>query len=338
MVPPQVDLTVLDDDARWADASECVDLLVAGIWYLHDTLQSRYPKCALLKRITQLGDRFARLSSEGWANATQVSGPEAVAFFTEMNALGTLGHSLWRLKGHLDSRGLRYELDELSQLGTGENPAGDRLRLRGQGFLLLAAGHLANQGFDLEFIPRRKGEQTPDLFAIRDGNRFACEVTNRYPESGDFTSVEFFWSTIHGVVDNKKGQLQGSEFKNGVLIIDCTPVWEAFGLAHVPIGGEAVFFIPENLGGPRSVSGPLVRYDDSPHSKGLQGLETAIRGSTIETVILWNHRFETSDVSYRRRMEYRILGTAHGCVFWSYFPKVCVFPGPQLNVVWPAGS
>jgi hypothetical protein len=266
-----------------------------------------------------------------------VSAADASTFFAELNTVGTLGRSLWQLKELLDAPGLRYELKELSQLGTGENPAGDRLRLRGQGFLLLAAGHLVSEGFALEFISRRQGEQTPDFFAIRDGNRFTCEVTNCYPETGDCASVDFFWSTIHRVVQKKRAQLQGSEFTNGVLIIDCSPVWEAFGLSHVPIGGQAVFFIPENLGGPRSVSAPLVRYDESPHSVGLRGLEDGIRGTNIQTVILWNHKLELSDIGYRRRMEYRILGTAHGCVFWSYFPKACVFPGPQLNVVWPPG-
>src|SRR5262249_40324033 len=137
-----------------------------------------------------------------------------------------------------DAPGLRYELKELSQLGMGANPAGDRLKLRGQGFLLLAAGHLLREGFELEFIRRRDGQQTPDFFAKRDGNKFTCEVTSRYPETGDFSDVAFFWDTINGVAQNKRAQLQGSEFTNGVLVIDCSPVWEAFGLADVPIGAQ----------------------------------------------------------------------------------------------------
>ncbi len=337
MAPTQVNLAILDDNARWADDSECVNLLVAGIWFLHDTLQSRHPRCPLLRRITQLGDRLEHLRKASGSDPSKVSVTDASAFVTELNTVGTLGHSLWRLKGYLEMPGLRYELKEMSQLGTGENPAGDSLRLRGQGFLLLAAGHLVSQGFTLEFISRREGEQTPDFFAIRDGNRFTCEVTNRYPETGDYVNVDFFWSTVHGVVKKKRRQLQGSEFTNGVLIIDCSPVWEAFGLAHVPIGGQLVCLIPENLGGPRSVSAPLVRYDESPHSIGFQRLQEAIRGTNIQTVILWNHRMEVSEVGCRRRMEYRVLGTVDGCVFWSYFRKACVFPGPQVNVVWPPG-
>jgi hypothetical protein len=336
MAPARVNLAILDDDARWADNSECGDLLVAGVWFLHDTLKSRHPRCPLLGRITQLGDQLERLRSASGGDPSNVTAADASAFFTEMNTVGTLGHSLWRLKRHLDAPGLRYELSELSQLGTGENPAGDQLRLRGQGFLLFAAGHLVSQGFDVEFISRRKEQQTPDFFAIRDDNRFTCEVTNRYPETGDCTSVDFFWSTLHGVVNNKRNQLRGTEFTNGVLIIDCSPVWEAFGLSDVPIGGQLVFSIPEHLGGPRSTPAPLVRYDESPHSLGLRGLEDAIRGTNIHTLVLWNHKLEISDVGYRRRMEYRILGTVHGCEFWSYFPKVCVFPGPQLSIVWPA--
>lgn len=333
-MPAQVNFTVLDDDARWADNTECVDLLFAGIWFLHETLKSRHPRCPLLCRITQLGNDFELLRLASGSDASKVSPDDAKASFAEFNTLGTLGRSLWQLKEHLDARGLRYELKELSKLGRGENPAGDSLRLRGQGFLLLAAGHLASQGFNLEFINRREGQKIPDFFALRDGVSFTCEVTNRHPETGDYTDVDFFWSTIHDVVQNKRTQLQGPEFTNGVLIIDCTPVWEAFGLAHVPIGGQMAYLVPENLGGPRSGSAPLVRYDESPHSIGLQGLEDVMRGTNIQSVILWNHKVAFSEIGYRRRMEYRILGTVHGCAFWSYFPKACVFPGPELDVVW----
>ncbi len=333
MVPAGLDLAILDDDARWADDTECVDLLFAGTWFLHETLKARHPKCPLLPRLIQMGDQFERMYAGSGADATKVNVADASAFFTELNTVGTLGHSLWRLKTHLDHPGLRYELKELSKVG--DNPAGDKLRLRGQGFLLMAAGHLVKEGFGLEFIKRRAGDQTPDFFAIRDGNKFACEVTSRYPESGDFNDVEFFWQTVNGVVENKSKQLQGNEFTHGVLIIDCTPVWDAFGLANVPIGGQFVGFIPENLGGPRQISAPLVRYDGSPHSAGIQALEAAIRGTNIESVILWINQFIVDEVGYRRRMACRILGTVHGCVFWSFFPKTCVFPGPQVKLQWP---
>ena len=87
MAPPQIDLKVLDDNARWADDTECIDLLIAGIWFLHDTLKSRYPKCDLLQRITQFGDRFERMRSASGGDATNVSGSEAASFFAEMNTL-----------------------------------------------------------------------------------------------------------------------------------------------------------------------------------------------------------------------------------------------------------
>lgn len=112
-------------------------------------------------------------------------------------------------------------------------------------------------------------------------------------------------------------------------------MWDAFGLANVPIGGQFVGFIPENLGGPRQISAPLVHYDGSPHSAGIQALEAAIRGTNIESVILWINQFIVDEVGYRRRMACRILGTVHGCVFWSFFPKTCVFPGPQVKLQWP---
>src|ERR1043165_7888079 len=116
MAPPRVNLAILDDDVRWADNLECGDLLFAGVWFLHDTLISRHPRCPLLGRITQLGDQFERLRSASGSDPSKVTAADASAFFAEMNTVGTLGHSLWQLKGHLDAPGLRYELNELSQL------------------------------------------------------------------------------------------------------------------------------------------------------------------------------------------------------------------------------
>lgn len=335
MAPPQINLSLMDDDARWADDTECLELLIAGVWQLHGTLKARHPKCVLLRRIDRLAGEFERIQRVSGGDAAKVSVAEVAGFMSELNTLGTLGYSIWHLRGYLDAPGLRYELKELSQLGCGENPAGDTLRIRGQGFLLLAAAHLAKEGFGLEFIPRRNGEQTPDFFATRDCTRYTCEVTNRYPMSGDFGSVEFFWESIQGVVQTKRNQLRGSEYIRGVLIVDCTPVWDAFGLARVPVGGVVAVFLDELHGGPRTVSAPMVRYDDTPHSVGLRGLEEVIQGSNIETLVLWNHQLELTDTGYHRRMEYRILGTLHGAAFWTYFPKTCVFPGPQCNVVWP---
>ena len=64
MVPAGLDLAILDDDARWADDTECADLLFAGTWFLHETLKDRYPKCHLLPRILQMGDRFEKMYAD----------------------------------------------------------------------------------------------------------------------------------------------------------------------------------------------------------------------------------------------------------------------------------
>lgn len=329
-------MTTLNDENCSLDDTVNVDDVNSDVLFLHKFLKSKYPLSPLFQRVVQLGDRFEHLRLSSGCNAANVTIADAQNFFTELITIATLGRSLCHLERYLDSPGLHYELKELSKIGNGENPAGDKLRLRGQGFLLLAASNLVSHGFDLEFISRRKEMQTPDFYAFRDGNKFTCEVTNRYPETGDMNCVNFFWSNIHSVVEKKRVQLQGSEFTNGVLIIDCSAVWEAFGLQHLPLGGEGVFFIPENLGGPRSVSAPIVRYDATTHSIGFKKLEEAIRGTNIQSLILWNHKIDLTETNYRQRQEYRILGTVHGCVFWSYFPKVCVFPGPELNIIWPS--
>ena len=36
MAPPHVNYEVLNDEARWADPYDCIDLQVAGIWYLFE--------------------------------------------------------------------------------------------------------------------------------------------------------------------------------------------------------------------------------------------------------------------------------------------------------------
>jgi hypothetical protein len=334
MKPQQIDYGVLNDDARWADAYDCIDLLVAGVWFLHETMLARYPKCPLLKRTVRLGDQYQLMKRAVTGDPAQVSHDQVAGLFSEMNTLGTLGHSLWHLKHLIDAPGVRYELKELAQVGCGENEEEDRLRLRGQGFLFLAAANLSKQGFDLEFIPRRKNESTPDFYARRDGNTFTCEVTNRYPKSGAFDSIEFFWSTLNETVSKKKVQLANAPFPHGVLIIDCAPVWDAFGLGHFTEGGVLVYSIPPEQGGPRSGSVPLIRYDESEHSEGLRHLEEIIRGTAIHTLILWKHKLEIQKEGYRREMMYRVVGTMTGATFWSYFPRAFVFPGPNVDMKW----
>ena len=262
----------------------------------------------------------------------QADNNQMVAFFSELDALGTLGYSLWHLKAYLDAPGLKYELKTLAQQSGGHNE--DTLIFRSQGFLLLAAAHLAKQGFHLEFIPRRKNVQTPDFFALRDGNKFACEVTTLQPKSGDFASLEFFWTKINGKVDLKKSQLKQPEYGSGVLIIDCTSVWEALGLGQVPIGAQLAYSIPTEHGGFRSGSTPLVRLDDSVHTQGLRDLQEIVRGTGIHTLVLWKYRLEILEERYKRHLAYCVIGTMDGIPFWSYFDKALVFPGPNVSVNW----
>jgi hypothetical protein len=334
MKPPQIDYCVLNDDARWADSIDCLELLFAGVWFLHETMQTRWSNCPLLKRIIRLGDRYEALMKVGAIDRSQVTSEDMGLLFSEMNTLGTFGHSLWHLKCHLDTPAVRYELKELSRIGCGENEEGDLLRIRGQGFLFLAAANLSKQGFELDFIPRRKDESTPDFYARRDGNTFTCEVTNRYPQSGALESLEFFWSTLNETVSKKKAQLAKAAFPHGVLIIDCTPVWDAFGLGHFIEGGVLVYSIPPEQGGPRSGSVPLIRHADPEHSEGLRNLAEVIRGTAIHTLILWKHKLEIHKEGYRREMMYRVVGTITGATFWSYFPKAFVFPGAHMDVKW----
>jgi hypothetical protein len=334
MPPTHIDFEILNDDVRWADQYDCFDLIVAGIWFLHETLVTRYPKCTLLERTLRLGNEFNALRKSTQNDPSKLTESQMSSLFSEMNTLGTLGYSLWHLKDCLDAPGLQHELKELSKLGWGQNSEGDSLRLRGQGFLLLAAANLAKQGFALEFIRRRKREKTPDFFALRDGRKFSCEVTSREPQRGNFDNLEFFWQTVNETVDRKKHQLNQPEFQDAVLIIDCTPVWETFSLEQIPIGGELVYFVPPELGGPRSGSKPIVRFDESLHSKGLQELQEIIRGTGIHTLILWKNRLELFDQGYKRHSAYRVIGTMDGITFLSYFEKALLFPGPNVQVNW----
>jgi hypothetical protein len=146
--------------------------------------------------------------------------------------------------------------------------------------------------------------------------------------------TQFFWSTLNETVDRKKSQLAKADFPHGVLIIDCTPVWEAFGLGQFAVGGELVYYIPPEQGGPRSGSVPLIRHDESEHSEGLRNLAEVIRGTAIHTLILWKHNLEIQKEGFRREMMYRVVGTITGATFWSYFERAFVFPGPHVDVKW----
>lgn len=334
MADPTVDFAVLNDDVRWADPYDSIDLLAAGIWYLHDLLVSRHPDCPLFKRVRLFGDQFERSKEIGREDDLQLTHEQIKSMIGEMNLLGTLGHSLWHLSSFSQTPGFAFELKELAQIGCGENAEGDTLRLRGQGFLFLAAAHIAKHGFDIEFIQRRGNDPTPDFFAFRDGNRFSCEATSRHPVCGELTSNEFFWSVIIDTVTKKARQFRKEEFQNGVVLIDCTPVWDAFDLGNLSIGGEIIYEIPDRVGPSRTGSAPLIRYDTSIAGERLRNLEEAIRDSGIHTLVLWKNRVEFFDDKFRREMKYGILGSLKGIPFWSFFEKAIAFPGPNVNVGW----
>jgi hypothetical protein len=333
-LPRSVKFEILDDAERWADPYESFDLFVAGIWFLHEQMFARYPNCELLKRIVRLGNWFESVQTLTDSDPSKLTGKQESFLYSEMNRLGTLGHSLWHLRQYLDAPAMRDELRELSQIGPADSSE-DLRRMRCQGFLLLAAANLVIHGFNLEFIRRQNGRRTPDFFAIRDGNRFCCEATSKEPRRGEFSNLEFFWTKITETVDQKRSQLALPEYGNAVLIIDCTPIWSAFDPGDLPIGGELVYSIPRNLGGPRDGSVSCVRYDDSVHSRGLRRLEEHLRDTDIHTIILWRNWLELFDGGFRRHTAYRILGTIPGAPFWSYFGKqVLAFPGPKIRVEW----
>jgi hypothetical protein len=333
MPPNDIQYEILDDDAKWADPNDCVDLWFAGIWFLYESLLARYPGCPLLSRIAELGNRLDRLRDDTRGDPAQIPGSIGTWFTEETHILGTLGYSLWHLRAHLTAAPLDYEIGQLSKV-TCDGSEVDSLRLRSHGFLLLAAAIVAKQGFTLEFIARRKGVATPDFYATRGGNRFTCEVTTLDPRQGNFESVDFFWTKIIEAIEEKARQLKSPEFHDGVLIIDCTRIWSAFGHCQFAIGGQLVYFVPLEQGGPRNGSVPLVRYDKCEVGDKLKNLEFALTDRSIHTLVLFYGKFETTKTEYRRPSGYAVVGTIVGAKFWSYFPQTLVIPGPNVTVRW----
>lgn len=332
MPPPNITYDVLNDTARWADPDDCIDLLLAGIWFLYETMQPRYPGCALVNRITRFGNDFEQVKRATDYDPTKLTHEQEVSLFCESELLGTLGYSLWHLRNYLDSAGLGFELKELSEV-TCDGSDDDLRRLRGQGFLLNAAATFCQHGFTVDFIERGVG-RTPDFFVKRNGMSFACEATTLQPRSGEFDSDEFFWSKIIETVGKKAPKFQSPEFQKGVLIIDCTPIYDAFRYSQLVIGGQLAYFVPPELGGPRSGNVPLVRYDKCKAAEKLNNLEHALRGTNIHTLIIWYRKILISDTGYRRPSGYAVIGTIVGAAFWSYFEKPVVIPGPDIMVRW----
>lgn len=332
MAPTNINFEVLNNDAQWADTIDWVELAFAGIWFLHDVICKHKPNCELIQRIKRAGDKFYSLKKSCKGNASLLAPSKMAEMGMELETLASLGHSLWHLKSYLASRALQDELDELSQVSEADSSENIQ-RLRSRGFLLLAASTIAKRGFEIEFVERRN-HSTPDFLAIRDGNRFACEATIRYPKTGDLSDSTLFWKAINEVVSKKTHQFREAEYSNGVLIIDCTPIWDAMALSDLAIGGVVVTYIPRELGGPRSGSGQAIRYDKSLAEQSLRYLEQIISGTGIQSLILWKNRIETDGSTFKRYKQYRVLSSVNGAAFWSYFENAIVFPGPNVNIDW----
>jgi hypothetical protein len=328
----------MDDLDKWRDQNECVVVLLAGVNYLFELLQERHRNSNLVAHIRQVGDLKLSLERRHGPTppASLAEEPELECYLTALNDLGTVGYGLWHLRSYMDSPGFRREFDELSKLGDPDNPVGNELRLRGQGFLFYAVGVFAREGFGVEFIlpSAKQRERRPDVLLVRDGVRFPCEVTTRKPRTATGESVGEFWAQINGVVEKKQSQFKGTDYDNGVLMVDCSPVFHLLKLGDIPIGASLMHLPDGN--GPPGGEVPLIRYDASEFSKGLREFQHAITGTRIRTLVLWNRGFEVKTETFRRILERRIIGTIGGGRFWAYFPEAIVFPGPDVDVTWDA--
>jgi hypothetical protein len=329
----EFDFAVLDDDERWADPIECAPLLKLGLQFLREVMRARFPRRPFLTRIDDFSASWAEMGNRYKRDRALGDTPEFRQAFEEIHLLGTIGHSIWRLRGCLETAGLLYELGELSRV-TADNTGNDQLRLRSHGFCLLSAAFISHQGFQVEFIERRDGQATPDFFALRDTCRFPCEATTRLPEQGDFDNAELFWTEVIAAVERKARQFRAPEFENGVLILDCTPVWDAFRIDQLNLAGIVMCYVPPEMGGPRQQSAPLIRIDRSPAVEKLRTLADALTGTNIRTLILWKKKLVCGDVEFRRFLECRIIATMAAASFWSYFDRAIVLPGPGVNVNW----
>lgn len=329
----------LNDEAKWRSSTECVDVLCAGVNYLYERLGSLPGREAPLHaRIRQLGNlRLALRARHGSVPSTTVgTDPDVERFIRLLDDLGTLGFSLWHLKEFEDSAAFRRQFSELARVGEEGNSEGDALRLRGQGFMFYAAGFLAREGFAIEFIDEAadRGQRRPDFYARRDGETYPCETTSKHPRVIRSASVEEFWARIVEVVEAKKTQIALPCFPNGVLIVECSRVFDLLSAGDVPLGGTLYHLPGQEGAGPPGGSAPMIRYDDSKFSKGLLAFGTAIENSGIRTLMLWNRTLTFQGETLTRRLEHRVIGTMAGRRFWAYFPNAVVFPGPNVEVKW----
>jgi len=331
----RVPYDVMDDYSRWRDPNACVEVLHAGVNYLHEILVAKHARCPLLKKVLALGDLKLKMERESKGDPASANPADVKVFFEQLNLLGTLGYSLWHLRNYSDSKGFRYELKELSGIGAEGNSAGTDLRIRGQGFVLFSAACVARDGFGIEFIARKEGGgKTPDYFALRDTHRFACEATTKSPTVLKSSSVTEFWTQVNAAVLEKREKFRDKAYENGVILIDCTPVFGLIDFSEIPVGGTIVHMPAKEGELPGPGEAPLLRYDDSEFSRGLQELQRLIADTGVRNVILWNRAFSVGDETIKRELRYMVLGALKGRRFWAYFPRAVVFPGPEVQVKW----
>lgn len=326
---------VLDDLAKWRDPVLCLELLFAGVGYLYDKLEKpqgrEYPLRERIRRLASFAQRMQAASP----NAGLPDGIELYEYrrnVWDLDEFGTIGYGLWHLRPYEDSPAFR---DRFKVLAASEPNGGDRNanpQLRGVGFEFVCAGVLAREGFSIEFIPSAANEPRPDFFARRDGHTFPCEATSKYPTVPAAKTPEDFWDRLVAVAEVKMAQLAKDKYPDGVLHVDCTPIFGTMTEGAIPIGGTA-HYLPADGKGPGG-SVPVIRYDASPFSIGLRRFGAAIEKSSITTLVLWNRLLKVTPEATRRSIQHCVLGTMRGNRFWSYFPKAVVFPGSSVEIVW----
>ncbi len=238
----KVPFEIMNDVANWRHPQLCWSVLFAGVNYLYEELERRRPNSRLADRIRMVGGINLRRieSADDGSPEWRPEDPEQVRLVRDVDALGTIGFSLWHLRPYTNSVGFRYEFKQLSNVGYRKDDDADDPNLRGQGFMFLVAGYLAREGFEIEFVadPSTSGGR-PDFLAKRDGLAYPCEATSRYPQIVKQRTVAEFWSKLVEVVEAKRRQLRSTEFENGVLLVDCSPIFDLVSISDLPTYGRS---------------------------------------------------------------------------------------------------
>ena len=130
----------------------------------------------------------------------------------------------------------------------------------------------------------------------------------------DFDQLDEGQATNLAGLGQKRPKIGG---RGRLLPGDCTPVWDAMDFSQLAIGGQLVYEVPVNLGGPRFRGAPMIRYDASYAAPKLRYLEAIIERTGIHKMILWKHKLEILEDGFRRDTKYRVLGTIRGAAFWN---------------------